>query len=576
MGAVDASFCGGASVTRDRGLPGPRRSKGIGGQELWLPAGGAVIILSLVELIYCYTGQFGSRELYAAQAKAFADRQAALEIPVNPELLKLSDPYDPIQNAPYRINDASLYRGHWYLYFSPVPALLLYLPIELLGGSLTDATALIVLSIIFFVLLAALVKKLLDDDLSYQGGASPSPRLRLAIFGSVIAIGTTSGVLFLLRRPEIYEVAIAAGVVFFLAHCLLFQRALMRPSPSPLLGVAAGTTMALAVGSRINYLPVAAIFLIVMAGKAWLHGGQNRTFLIVLAAAAAPLCVVLTGLGAYNYFRFGSVRENGLTYQVGGLDHASQRALVSNLRLEPFPYVVFHTWVHPPTFLSKFPFIDVNRDFAPDAIRREHGVITAEPQVGALPINPALILGGIAGGVALARSRKDRFDGSGQLRGLRRVLASRTGGRSLFLCYLAASSVLLFLVPSGLYGGWSQRFAAEYLWPATTVAVCALAIFYRSTESSRGKTMAFVVSAASLFIGTITWLLISAGGYVAVPHASEPIVKRLGESTTLLAILGVVLLVLLIAISIASGRVRPEPGAEDKADSLGSIDRSHG
>jgi hypothetical protein len=532
------------------------------GQELWLPAGAAVVILSLVALVYCFTGQFESRELYAAQAEAFRDRQAALEIPIDPRLLKLADPYDPVQNAPYRINDASLYQGHWYLYFGPVPALLFYLPITLFGGALTDAAALIALSIAFFVLLVPLVRTLLIDDWSHQDDATPSPRLRLATFGSVVAIGTTSGVLFLLRRPEIYEVAIEAGVVFFLAHCIWFQRLLTKPSPRPLLAAAAGTAIALAVGSRISYLPVAVIFLMITLGRAWSLGRPGRELLIVLTAALAPLVVVLAGLGAYNYARFGSIGENGLTYQVGGLDRATQRN-ISNPRLGPFPYVVFHTLLSPPTVSSTFPFIDVNRDFDPNEMRREHGVLTAEPQVGALPINPTLSVGAIAGAVVLGPALMRRQIAGGPLAGLRRALASRRGGRAIFLGYLAAGSVVLFLVPSGLFGGWSQRFAAEYLWPATSVAVCALAMLYRRAQSSRAKTTVFVVSAASLFVGTIAWLLISAGGYIPVPDASSAIVHRLRENTTLLTILGVILLALVIAISILSGPVRrPAPKAE--------------
>jgi tetrahydromethanopterin S-methyltransferase subunit C len=137
---------------------------------------------------------------------------------------------------------------------------------------------------------------------------------------------------------------------------------------------------------------------------------------------------------------------------------------------------------------------------------------------------------------------------------LRSALGSPAGGRGLFLGYLAASSVVLFLIPSGLYGGWSQRYAAEYLWPATSVAVCALAMFYRSARSYRTKTAVFSVSAVSLLVGTIAWLLISSGGYIPVPDASAPIVQRLGENTALLAILGVMLLAIVIAISIASDR----------------------
>src|SRR5207248_6297600 len=56
-------------------------------------------------------------------------------------LLALADPYDPAQNAPYRLHDASLYHGRYYLYFGPTPVALLYLPLRAVGVAVTDAVA---------------------------------------------------------------------------------------------------------------------------------------------------------------------------------------------------------------------------------------------------------------------------------------------------------------------------------------------------------------------------------------------------------------------------------------------------
>src|SRR4051812_9939784 len=44
------------------------------------------------------------------------------------ELKALADPYDPAQNHEVRMGDASYYAGHYYLYFSPVPAAVLMWP----------------------------------------------------------------------------------------------------------------------------------------------------------------------------------------------------------------------------------------------------------------------------------------------------------------------------------------------------------------------------------------------------------------------------------------------------------------
>ena len=39
----------------------------------------------------------------------------------HPALLAMADPYDPVANAPYRVHDMTLYKGHYYLYFGVSP-----------------------------------------------------------------------------------------------------------------------------------------------------------------------------------------------------------------------------------------------------------------------------------------------------------------------------------------------------------------------------------------------------------------------------------------------------------------------
>src|SRR4051794_3283220 len=47
-----------------------------------------------------------------------AGQVSLLQLP-DPRLLKLENPYDPVQNGIYRIHDASLYNGKLYVYFGP-------------------------------------------------------------------------------------------------------------------------------------------------------------------------------------------------------------------------------------------------------------------------------------------------------------------------------------------------------------------------------------------------------------------------------------------------------------------------
>jgi len=71
---------------------------------------------------------------YEYLTEGFLAGHTYLPVEPAPELLRLSDPYDPAANAKYRLWDASLYRGRYYLYFGPGPAVALMLPWRIATG----------------------------------------------------------------------------------------------------------------------------------------------------------------------------------------------------------------------------------------------------------------------------------------------------------------------------------------------------------------------------------------------------------------------------------------------------------
>jgi hypothetical protein len=62
-------------------------------------------------------------KLYALLTYAFLAGKTSLPVEPDARLLALPDPYRPA--APYRIQDASLYKGKYYIYFGPTPAIIL-------------------------------------------------------------------------------------------------------------------------------------------------------------------------------------------------------------------------------------------------------------------------------------------------------------------------------------------------------------------------------------------------------------------------------------------------------------------
>src|SRR5829696_3147634 len=88
----------------------------------------AVPSLAMLALIYAFfaTGAFAHPHVgsyYDWLARGFLQGQLHLPLAPSPELLALPDPYDPRQNANYRLHDVSLYNGRYYLYWGPLPAL---------------------------------------------------------------------------------------------------------------------------------------------------------------------------------------------------------------------------------------------------------------------------------------------------------------------------------------------------------------------------------------------------------------------------------------------------------------------
>ncbi len=134
-------------------------------------------------------------------------------MPVDPDprLLSLPDPYDPSVNAPYRLHDASLFNGRYYLYYGPTPALVLFVPFKIATGLDLPQP----MTIAFFCSAGLLFAFLLLEHVTrWSLARSPSTLVRVT---ALLTLGLSSTVPFLLRRPDMYEVAIASGYAFVFA-----------------------------------------------------------------------------------------------------------------------------------------------------------------------------------------------------------------------------------------------------------------------------------------------------------------------------------------------------------------------
>src|SRR5437016_13548598 len=143
--------------------------------------------------------------MYASLAEGFFRGHLYMAYQPDPRLMALPFPYD-YKGREGKVDyvwDASYFNGHYYLYFSPLPTLIFYMPYRLLRGAYPrDALAAAVFSAWAFLAAVAFARRALA--LTGRRSLIPFPIWILLIgFGNVA--------LFHLMDIRIYEAAILAG-----------------------------------------------------------------------------------------------------------------------------------------------------------------------------------------------------------------------------------------------------------------------------------------------------------------------------------------------------------------------------
>jgi hypothetical protein len=278
----------------------------------WLPAL-AFVAVAVVHGVVAWVGgparnwHGQTSEYYALLTDAFLAGQTSLLVQPAAELLALPNPYDSATNGRFRLHDASLYHGKYYLYFGPTPALVLFLPYKVLTNSHLPSRIAVALfcagglacSCALFFLLA---KREKWDCPRWFASAA------------VLSLGTAPGVAFLVTRPSFYEVAISAGYCFTMAAFALITYSLEQDSPrtAPLVG--AGLCFGLAAGCRPDFVLIAILMVVLVAWRTRSHKTRALAFV-----APVVLCGAL--LAAYNYARFQNPFDFGIQYTL--LDNRS-------------------------------------------------------------------------------------------------------------------------------------------------------------------------------------------------------------------------------------------------------------
>jgi hypothetical protein len=311
---------------------------------------------------------------YASLAEGFRRGQLSMAHEADPRLKAAFDPYRADVREKYHapfLWDASFYRGKYYLYFTPLPVILFYLPFRVIAGAYPlDALAGVFFSAWAFVMATLTLRQ-----------AFKSRNLHLSLPLWILVIGLGNVIAFTLSFVRTYEVAILGATAMSATWAYALLRFMETQSAKHAAWM--GLWLALAIIARPNLIVLSMIvpFTIPLRNRrAW-------------AAVLAPVVIVAVLTGAYNYLRFGSARQLGWTYQLTGQPMRSYRAC----SLCSFPEAlraINHTANYlglPPKIHTGFPFIEATFPQVDASVSLPGN----EPVVGILAVNPLVIVANI-------------------------------------------------------------------------------------------------------------------------------------------------------------------------------------
>jgi hypothetical protein len=316
-----------------------------------------IALVGFVELWIVSAGEFGKFPeqggRYQMLAQGFLQNRLSLLVPPPPELLALADPYDPDSNADFRMHgshDLVLFEGRYYLYWGPVPALLLALFGWVVGPRSPRVQD---WQLVYLFLIAAVT---MTTILIFQARRRFFPNLPLtASIPFVLSVGFGTPALFTLARPAIYEAAICAGQFFLMAGLVAAWFGFSSGRPRTGFLLLASCCWALSFGSRVSLGPAAMMLNLLAIAQVWRMRAQGRT-VFAAAALAIPAATGALLLGWYNYARFRSFTEFGLLYQLSGLNqHAMHMSQFSNAWYMPLNLLRY--LMAPPVVQRSFPFV---------------------------------------------------------------------------------------------------------------------------------------------------------------------------------------------------------------------------
>jgi hypothetical protein len=442
-------------------------------------------------------------DYYQRLADAFARGQTYLVEQPDARLLALPDPYDPIANRHLALHDASLFHGRYYLYWGPVPALVIAAPVSHVR-SVPDQAVVFAATCGTVVFAALLLLRLWRRHFADQPAWTPAL--------GVLLVGLVTPAPFNLARPMIYEASIHAAQMFFTAGLYFAVLGLDRPAersgPRSVCLLISGGCFASAVGCRAS---VALAVVGVAACVCWRclrtpsqEPARRRSFALATIAFLLPLYAGAIALAGYNFARFGSPVELGIRYQLAGFNSPNEFSRLVGIRYTGANLVTYLFEPVPETEL--FPFVRPAAGESPgiaDLISRPVQQIGRGLPAGTIWVAPFALFAIVPAMVAFSRRRTFLW-------------ADHQPESHSFVPWLALTlgvGAVLLAVPAMLLTVTSAHLRYQADWTPTVLVLAVMGFWLARRRFAEHARARGVVSAVALFAAAVT---IAAGPVLAV------------------------------------------------------------
>jgi hypothetical protein len=469
-------------------MPSPRESlSDFFQRRRWLVVVAGFLVIEVVYVFFVSAGHFTRWPRYTNFVDDLAEgfRAGHLHLIVEPprSLLAKGNPFDPAWR-PLWYWDASLYKDHYYLYWGPVPALLLagFKTLLRVHGRVGDQVVVFALASVQALAGVALIDRM-------KRRLFPAlPGFFVVLAAAVFAFANPTP--YNLARAGVYEAAIVGGHAFLMAGIGFAFDAISAPGRQRSRLALAGICWTLALGCRASIAPAVALLALLTCfllaprdANRWRARAQAFRWL------ATPIAVGGVLLLTYNKLRFDAWLDFGRHYQMTWIAFGSSPAY--------FPANLWSYAVRPFSVRCTFPYLfsipDMGRRALPSWLNPASGYIVYEPVVGCLLALPWTWLAPVTAVLGARRLASAGRAGSD---------ASPDVALTWLLSATTVAAVGSFLVPINLF--WAtMRFLGDAAPALTVAATCAWWLWYARLQNDPARRRLVVAAAVALGLATI-------------------------------------------------------------------------